>query len=131
MHVRQGGRAGEDHENCPAGLTGPINLPADDSVHAYSPYSDEWWYYSSHLATVDADREFGFAQIVYTLIDPTSSLQCAERRGDGVRRRQSEAVANESAHAASRGRSELVRGADCARAERGESVVVVERPRRG
>ena len=70
----KGGRGGEDRDNCPAGLTGPINLPADDSVHAYSPFSDEWWYYSSHLATDDGDREFGFAQIVYTLLDPTSSL---------------------------------------------------------
>jgi predicted secreted hydrolase len=57
---------------CPSGLRGPINLPADDAVHPYSPYSDEWWYYSSHLETDDG-RKFGFAQIVYTLVDPQAS----------------------------------------------------------
>jgi predicted secreted hydrolase len=56
---------------CPSGLSGPINLPADDSVHPYSQYSDEWWYYSSHL-TIDDGRELGFVQIVYTSLDPSS-----------------------------------------------------------
>src|SRR5208283_3290079 len=55
---------------CTSGLTGAINLPADDSVHPYSEYSDEWWYYSSHLQTQDG-RQLGFVQIVYTSLDPT------------------------------------------------------------
>jgi predicted secreted hydrolase len=73
--VRESLRRDNEADNrkiCPARLTGPINTPADDSVHAYSQYSDEWWYYSSHLQSDDGDREFGFAQIVYTSLDPQS-----------------------------------------------------------
>ena len=61
----------DHHKRCPAGLTGPINLPADDAVHAYSPYSLEWFYYSTHLETDDGE-EFGFSQIVYTVLGPGS-----------------------------------------------------------
>jgi predicted secreted hydrolase len=64
--------AGGDNRSCPQGLSGPINLPQDDAAHAYSAYSDEWWYYSSHLETDDG-LQFGFAQIFYTLLDPSSS----------------------------------------------------------
>jgi hypothetical protein len=63
----------ESVPRCEDRLAGPINLPADDSVHSFSEYSDEWYYYSSHLIT-DEGREFGFAQIVYTLLDPGSGL---------------------------------------------------------
>lgn len=57
--------------NCSPTLSGPITVPADDSIHAYSQYSDEWFYYSSHLETDDG-KEFGFAQIFYTVLDPSS-----------------------------------------------------------
>ncbi len=66
------GQGEQAPKSCPAGLTGPINLPADDAVHPYSAYSDEWWYYSSHLESDEGDAEFGFAQIVYTSLDPAS-----------------------------------------------------------
>ena len=59
----------DDGAKCRRTLAGPINLPADDSVHPFSEFSDEWFYYSSHLFT-DEGREFGFAQIVYTLLNP-------------------------------------------------------------
>jgi len=57
--------------SCSKTLTGPINVPADDAVHAYSQYTDEWYYYSTHLETEDG-RKFGFAQIFYTSLDPSS-----------------------------------------------------------
>jgi predicted secreted hydrolase len=60
-----------DDAQCQDTLAGPINLPADDAIHPYSAYSDEWYYYSTHLVTDDG-REFGFAQIVYTLLSPDS-----------------------------------------------------------
>ncbi len=65
-------RAASGARKCPTSLSGPINLPADDSVHPYSPYSDEWFYYSTHLETDDG-LKFGFAQIVYTLLGPDST----------------------------------------------------------
>ncbi len=71
--VDRASRGDADHGSCPSGLSGPINLPADDAVHPYSEYSNEWWYYSSHLFT-DEGRELGFAQVVYTTVDPSSGL---------------------------------------------------------
>lgn len=54
---------------CPQTVRGPINLPADDAAHPYTPASVEWWYWTSHLRTGDG-REFGFAHIVYTALFP-------------------------------------------------------------
>jgi predicted secreted hydrolase len=62
---------GNGGRQCVSTLTGPINLPADDSVHPFSQYSFEWYYYSTHLVADDG-REFGFVQIFYTLLDPTT-----------------------------------------------------------
>ena len=50
---------------CAKQLSGLINLPADDTVHPYTPASIEWWYWTSHLEAEDG-RRFGFLNIVYT-----------------------------------------------------------------
>jgi predicted secreted hydrolase len=55
----------EPHGNCGKQLSGLINLPADDAVHAYTPASFEWWYWTSHLEAEDGSK-FGFLDIVYT-----------------------------------------------------------------
>jgi len=70
--VPQTGMAGRDHhddDRCEQRLDGAISLPADDAVHAYGPYTLEWWYWTAHLETQDG-RRYGFAQIIYTAQHP-------------------------------------------------------------
>lgn len=41
-----------------------IQLPKDDAVHPPTPYSFEWFYWTSHLEAADG-RKFGFLDIIY------------------------------------------------------------------
>lgn len=42
-----------------------IQLPKDDAVHATTPESFEWFYWTSHLEASDG-RKFGFLDIIYS-----------------------------------------------------------------